>query len=164
MNTYEQLLYLLRIPFLLLCAIVVAVIFNLAAPTTDQASIPGLDGGVDVLRADHYAALVANHDELYLEPGVIDFAAFTQETADKKLVFEEPHPFLFAVYAELQLPKDRFPATEKIIYNTDAWGVLEITQSLGTVNTHTKDLPVTVQHADGTRETMILHLTTYYAS
>lgn len=162
MNTYEQLLYLLRIPFILLVVIIVAVIFAYLTPTLDNADTGiGEGSGIAPLRADHYTAVVAHHDTLYAAPGVIDEQAFTQETADELLRFSEPRPFLYVVRAELT-DNQGASVIGNITYNQEAWRVLEHAREIRGTKELTKTLPVTLQRTDETREPAILVLRAYY--
>lgn len=163
MNTYEQLLYLLRIPFLLLCAFVLVILFTFASPSIAQAQVPGADDiGVGPLRADIYSALIANHQALYTSPGVINQAAFTQETASQALIFGQTTPHLYAAQAAVTTYAEE-ALTDTIIYNEDAWSVLEVTRALRGVSTYELTLPVTLQ-TDQERVPALLHIRVYYES
>lgn len=162
MNTYEQLLYLLRIPFILLVVIIVVAIFAYSTPSLNNADTGiGGDNGISPLRADLYAATVAHHDTLYAAPGVIDEQAFTQETADELLRFTEPTPFLYAVRAQL-LDAQGASIANNITYNEDAWSVFEFGGDIRGTKTLIKELPVAVQRQNGTREPATLILRAYY--
>lgn len=162
MNTYEQLLYLLRIPFILLVVIVVVTIFFYSTPTLNDAKteIQG-EKGISPMRADLYSAAVAHHDLLYAAPGVIDEQAFTQATADKLLKYNNPTPILYVVRAEL-INQTGASITGNITYNQQAWRVLEHTQQFRGTRTLTKELPVTVKRSNGEHEQAILILRSYY--
>jgi hypothetical protein len=161
MNTYEQLLYLIRIPFLLLCAFVLAALFTFSAPSLSQTQLPGAqDSGVSPLRADVYAAVVAHQDALYAAPGVIDKAAFTQATASQALVFKQETPHLYAAQATITSHAGE-ALTDTITYNEDAWSVLDVIRNLRGVSTYELTLPVTLQDHDE-RLAALLTITVYY--
>lgn len=161
MNMYEQLLYLLRIPFLLLCAIVVAVIFNFTTPSLSHVDLPGEEeSGIGPLRADAYAAVIAYHKQLYTEPGVISAQEFTQENADMRMHTDSDEPPMYAAQAVVRDMSGE-ALTDAIIYNTPAYTVLETIAEFGSVAQKTKLLPIVLEQGNQ-RVSAVLQIEVYY--
>lgn len=164
MNTYEQLLYLIRIPLILLSAVIIALIFTFSTPQlTDAAAIhDDAPPGAAPIRADIYAATLINHQALYAQPGVIDPAAFTQEHADALLRTDRQMIHPYAVRAQIHSISGT-PVGQAITANPDTWEALAPIKQLSGIHHRTLQLPITIQRGDE-REAALLRAEVLYES
>lgn len=151
MNAYEQMTFLVRLGFIIVCTVLIGLLFWMGVPNLENTT----------LQTDTLAGKVALGAPFLIEPGVISEEHFTDNGEDL-LHTTGQQPLMYAVRVRVLHPTGDPLIDHDVHYNKRVWGLLAPQQGLRGLEKDVWELPATLKHRNGEREEAILRIEVYH--